>query len=118
MARIERGDQNAIEEALVILEEGGFAGRVKVIFWKGQPWLVPYWHEARGRPVTKPARVIPLVRLMHQPPHPNAKGPRRWTVNVPLPNALFDRTIPPELATRFGVVEDPPIEFEIPADQN
>ena len=118
--KIEGGDPDTIGEALVMMRDGAAMGFVKVIMWRGQPWLVPYWLEGTDKPVSMPARVIPLVGLQHQFFEKALTTPRphNWVVNEPLPNALFGPTIPPQLAAEYRVVEAPPIGFRIPTDQN
>jgi hypothetical protein len=113
--------QHPIESALVLFEDGGHAATVDVLIWNGQPWLVPKWNDQQGRPATKPARLIPLARFRHQHTPLNPKFPHQrttWTVNDPLPNALFGETVPPQLAAQYGVIENPPIEIALPTDAN
>lgn len=55
-----------------------------------------------------PARIIFLSTLQHQPPF---KEGDHFTLNGPIPEALFDVTEPAQGGNEFVVIERPNIRF-------
>lgn len=75
---------------------------------EGQMWLVPMWHETRDGTKIKPARTIALENL----PLQEHRGDEisDYTLNYPLPKALFEQTTPPTgLPDELVVVDLPDV---------
>jgi hypothetical protein len=101
-----------ITKAMVLLEEDGVSGLCDVIEHEGMPWLVPYWLDMPDVRLAMPARIILLANIPHQH-HPQSKN-CQWTVNEPLPNALFDWQTPWPAGGRFVVQDRPEIVRDTP----
>ena len=77
---------------------------------EGRIWLVPSWLPGEG--YTRPERMIPLDQFPHQVIE-TAKGDLDVMINSPVPRALIDGPLSPELIARFGVLERPYIKLRM-----
>ena len=86
-----------------------------VIEHEGKHWLVGGWLESSSAGLSIPTRLILLDLIPHGGPGPNGMD---FVLYDPIPKAVLDGTIPPELSKRYVVIERPDIKLRIPARMN
>jgi hypothetical protein len=74
---------------------------------EGEVWLVPNWIPSPAEGYAIPERMIPLRRFRHQM-FENRSGD--LLINIPVPRALIDGPLSPELKSSIGV-RDPQLKF-------
>jgi len=77
------------------------------IEYEGQFWLVPEWLSRQELEFEIPMRIVCLSTL----PHQKSSGAVNFVLNVPIPKAVLDGHVPPELAGAYIVIERPDIRF-------
>ena len=75
---------------------------------EGEVWLVPNWIPSPAEGYAIPERMIPLRRFRHQM-FENRSGD--LLINIPVPRAVIDGPLSPELKAQFGVREGPQLKF-------
>ena len=80
------------------------------IEYEGAVWLVPRWLLMPEDGYAIPERLIRLDQFAHQKlGEPGA--PADYAINIPVPNALFEGPISPELKAQFVVLDRPDIRI-------
>ena len=77
---------------------------------EGEFWLVPNWIPFPSEGYAMPERMIQLKRFQHQL-HESPNGDLDAMIGSPIPRALIDGPLSPELIARFGVLVRPEIKF-------
>lgn len=86
-----------------------------VIEHEGHAWLVPRWLDYQADKVTMPERII----LLDVIPHSKTEAPgMEYVINSPVPKAVFDGHVPPELEGQYVVIEAPDIRLPLPGTTN
>ncbi len=89
-----QGDPNIIECAAIEHE--------------GVVWVVPHWLPTQDDGYAMPERLIRLDQFAHQTLG-KPGDPADYAINVPVPRALFEGPISPELKGKFVMLERPEI---------
>lgn len=97
-----------IYKALVPLADGIYT--MDAIEHNGEFWLVPEWIEAHNKELKMPVRIIRLWGLEHQVTIGGPFGD--FVVANPIPKAVLNGQIPPELERAYTVIERPDIRIE------
>jgi hypothetical protein len=92
---------------LVMFEDGGALAMCDLIEHESELWLVPEWLDNPARRVTKPARIIRLATLAHQPMAPGNAYGADYVLNYPLPRDVFLGRAQPQPGTGVFVIEAP-----------
>jgi hypothetical protein len=93
---------------VIFLENSGSLDKCDGLEYEGRNWLVPLWLAPLGVEWQEPERIIPLDRFRHQ--KTDAAG-IDYTVNVPIPRAIWSGPTSPELLKQYGVILSPPIRI-------
>jgi hypothetical protein len=96
-------------KALVQAAEDGSLYEIDVVDHDNKLWLVPHWYDVPALGLTKPARLIRLDTLKHQPP----SGQSRYVVNAPMPTALLSLPTPKQPTFGFEVQEMPELSLPL-----
>jgi hypothetical protein len=75
---------------------------------EGAVWLVPRWLPMPEDGYAMPERLIRLDQFAHQKLG-EPGDPADYSINLPIPNALFEGPISPELRAQFVVLDRPAI---------
>jgi hypothetical protein len=107
-----------ILKAMIFFSDGTRPpGLCDAIEHAGRLWLVPGWIERRDRAARVPARIIPIDLFRYKKIPPEEGKPMELVVDDGIPIQLFAREIPPELRSKFEVVDRPDIEIPIGGDR-
>ena len=102
-------------KAYVLIENDQGLYLQDAIEYEGKLWLVPQWSDSPILGVRMPTRIISLETIRHQQAPVGYEAD--LLINDPLPTGLLDGPIPPELAGRYVVIEEPEIEFPLPSNR-
>jgi hypothetical protein len=103
---------------VIIGFEDGTVGDCPAYEYQGAIWLVPKWLPFPNEGYTKPERMIRLDQFQYQQfdPPPPAPGPfagADFAINDPLPKALLNGELTPELKNKYVVLDRPNAKFRV-----
>jgi hypothetical protein len=101
---------------VIITFEDGVKGRCGAVEYQGAIWLVPKWLPYPAEGYAKPERMIRLDQFRYQSLDPpvadeGSFAGADFAINDPIPRALFDGPLTPQLTGRFAVLDKPDAKF-------
>jgi hypothetical protein len=104
-------------KVIVILEDG-VSGPCSAVEYQDAIWLVPKWLPCSDAEYAKPERMIRLDQFRYQriDPPVAGEGPLAeadFVIDDPIPRALFEAPLTPQLASRFSVLDRPDATFRV-----
>jgi hypothetical protein len=83
---------------------------IDVVEYAGQFWLVPAWVDDPALNTTRPVLIVSLATI----PHERAgKTDPQFVVKDPIPKCILNGQIPPALAHKYLVLEQPDISLPL-----
>lgn len=85
------------------------------IEYEGKLWLVPEWSDSPVLGYRIPTRIISLETLRYQ--RWEAGPYAEYVINDPMPIDVLEGRAPPEVLSKYVVVEMPDIRFPLPPER-